>query len=219
MTQTHPKPAPGERRNHRRRDSGRQAWERPMRSFERAVYASWRLIDSSVRIVRRCDSTAHRRPIRASRQLETASSRLTVAHGRLASAAAHLAKTTRCMAREPELPRLAPVLAVESAQRLAYAIDSLAQASRNVDTMQENLLVALESGVIRPEPLPALRRIRLTPPPAPVRTFLLVRQPRVIDRIAPVLRRRRRTPRPAEVRVPRRSLLGRAPPLVSIALV
>jgi hypothetical protein len=66
------------------------------------------------------------------------------------------------------------------------------------------------------EDRPRRRVIVTTPRPLFVRAFLAVRrQPRVSDRIAPVLRRRRRTPLPAEVRVPRRNLLGRAPPLSS----
>ncbi|HEX6158791.1 MAG TPA: hypothetical protein VF111_01410, partial [Thermoanaerobaculia bacterium] len=69
------------------------------------------------------------------------------------------------------------------------------------------------------QPAPRRVRIRVAPRPGAIRAFLLRRQPRVVDRIAPILRRRRRTPRPAAVRVPHRSLLGRAPPLVPISLL
>jgi hypothetical protein len=189
-----------------------------MLRLDSALHTSWRLIDASVRIAHRCERTARHRPVRTSRHLYGAAARLSVASDRLISAVTHIRKMNECMATEANLP-FGPELVLESLQRWTHALVTIEQTSATIDTMQETLLASLKSGDVDPAALTEVRRrIRLTPPPAPIRTFLLVRQPRVTDRITPLLRRRRRTPRPAEIRVPGRSLLGRAPPSFSIAL-
>lgn len=209
---------PGNRR--RSRGGGGAAWVRPFCRAHRALDASIRLIDSTVRTMRSSERCAARRPVHASRNLDQASARLIDASARLERAARELAETNQCIVREPEQSALVPELLEHAAERFLGIAGWLQQTSDFVFQLQKDVLHGLATGELVPEsPAERRPRIRLTPRPAPVRAFLRLRQPRVVDRITPILRRRRRTPRPAAVRVPRRSLLGRAPPLVPISLL
>ena len=207
--------ASGTCRNRRRPQSGRPAWVRPLCRAHRALDASIRLIGSTLRSVARTERGTRRRPIRTSFRLHAASSRLCDASVRLQWALRELEVTTECLALEPEsMTAEVPELLTQAAERWTKVTAWLEQASGVVFSIQKNVLHGLRTGELVPERLSERRpRIILAPRPVPVRAFLHVRQPRVIDRIAPILRRRRRTPRPAAVRVPRRNLLGRAPPL------
>jgi hypothetical protein len=137
-------------------------------------------------------------------------------------AAEALAETNACIAREPDPGSVLPGMLARATEQWIDVEGWLQQTADDVSMLQEDVLLALRVGLFVPEPeRPAGRRprIRLEPRSVPIRAFLLLRQPRVVDRIAPILRRRQRTPRPAAVRVPRRSLLGRAPPLFLLSLL
>ena len=152
--------------------------------------------------------------------LTRASLRLRDATARLERAALALAATTDCLAREAAVPAAVPPMLFEAAERWVGIAKWLTEVSDGVFTLHEDVLHALKTGQVLPEPSAFGRpRIRVAPRPSFVRAFLLRRQPRAVDRIASILRRRRRTPRPAALRVPRRSVLGRAPPLFSISLL
>jgi hypothetical protein len=208
-----PRSASRTSRNRRRQQGGATAWMRPWCRAARAIEASIRLIDSTLRAVQRAERCVHRRPVGTSRNLVEAWARIRDAQVRLDRAAQELVETHECLVREPQA--LAPELLVHTTQRWVETATRLHEAADGVVLLHEGVLQGLQAGTLVPEQ-PAERRPRiiLAPRPVAMRAFLLRRQPRVVDRIAPVLRRRRRTPRPASVRVPRRSLLGRAPPLV-----
>ena len=200
----------------RRRPQGRRglAWVRQFHRVQRALNACVALIDSSLRTAAASEHSVHGRPIRTSRDLRHASGRIVDASARLGRAATALSEMTECMAREPERAAGAPELVISSTQRWIHVAAYLQEAANDIFALHENVLGGLKSGELVPEPEPERRpRIVLVPRSAPVRAFLRVRLPRVSNRIASILRRRRRTPRPAALRVPRRSVLGRAPPL------
>ena len=208
-------PQGASRTSRRRQQGGAAAWMRPWCRAARAIESSIRLINSTLRTVERSERCAHRRPVSASRNLHEASARLVDASTRLVRAAQELAATNECLRREPDETMLVPELLVHTTERWLETMTFLREAADGVFSLHEDVLLGLETGVLVPEPeQPAKRRPRiiLAPRPMAMRAFLLHRQPRVVDRIAAILRRRRRTPRPASVRVPRRNLLGRAPP-------
>jgi ribosomal protein L20 len=205
------------RRAKRRR---REAWVRPILRAHRALDASFRLIKGSLLSAGASERRARRRPIQASVEMHAASDLLIRASSRLGKAARELAEVNACIAREPEKASDVPELLVMAAERWAFMAEWLSESADQVFTTHENVLEGLETGALVPErPEGSRPRIILAPRPVPIRAFLLLRQPRVAHRIAPLLNRRRRTPRPAAVRVPRRNVLGRAPPLVSVCLL
>ena len=187
---------------------------RPFQRARRALDACVGLIDSSLRTAAASERGVRQRPIRTSRDLHHVSGRLVDASERLGRAASELSEMLACIGREPERAAGAPELLMGETQRWIQVATWLQEVAGGVFTLHENVLSDLRSGALMPEPEPTRRpRIVLAPRPAPVRAFLRLRLPRTTDRIAPILRRRRRTPRPAALRVPRRSVLGRAPPL------
>ena len=216
-----PKGATGQCRD-RRRPQGRRrlAWVRPLRRAQRALDACVGLIDSALRTGAAWERCADRTPIRASRGLHHASGQLVDASARLARAANALAETNACIAREPERAFLAPGLLMDVTERWVQVARRLHEIADDVFLVHENVLSGLESGTLVAEPEPERRpRIVLIPRPAPVRAFLRFRRTRATNRIASILRRRRRTSRPAALRVPRRSVLGRAPPLSPVCVL
>ena len=203
----------------RRREGGGVAWVRPFRRLLRGLDASARLIESTRRVVARSQRCAHRRPVRATAELMEASTRLQDASARLVWAAEELEVTNACLVRDPGPTGAVREALNREAERCVAIMASLEQTAGALFSLQDHLMLGLEAGVLVPErPASARPRIQLAPRPVPIRAFLLLRQPRVIDRIAPILRRRRQTPRPASIRVPRRTLLDRAPPLFPISL-
>ena len=212
-----PEGASGSCRDRRRSNGDGRRWVRPLFRASNAMYASMRLIGSTLRAVSAAKRTAHRRPVQASRDLWNASGRLVTASLRLMKAAENIAEMTECVGREPETALAVPEIIVNATERWVYMSAWLAETANEVFALHHSVLDGLETGALVPEPPPDRRpRIVLAPRPVPVRAFLLLRQPRVGDRIAPVLLRRRRIPRPAALRVPRRHLRGRAPPLFSV---
>jgi len=200
----------------RRRPQGlrREAWVRPMRRLHRTLDSSFRLIRSTLLAAGACKRRAQRRPVRASLELYEASEMLERAASRLRRVAIDLAEVNACIAREPEKASDVPELLIMATERWVVMADWLRESSDKVCNLQHEILEGVQTGAIVPERVGDSRpRIILAPRPVPIRAFLLLRQRRVVDRIAPLLRRRRRTPRPAALRVPRRSVLGRAPPL------
>jgi hypothetical protein len=215
-----PQGASGTSRNRRRRQGGGSDWTRPCRRVHRALDASLRLINATLRTVARYERCVHHRPVGTFRNLRGVSAMLRDASTRVRQAERALAVMNECYRREPTDVEIAPEFLSWAAERWQEVAASLQEAEDGVFWLREFVLLGLQTGILTPEP-PARRRPRiiLAPRPAPVRAFLRLRQPRVVDRITPILRRRRRIPRPASVRVPRRSLLGRAPPLSSISLL
>jgi predicted transcriptional regulator len=199
---------------------GRPAWVRPFQRMQRCLDASVRLIDATIRTYEASQRHAHHRPIGTSLSLTKVSGNLTGVTARLRRAALAMAKTSECIAREPEVAAGVPQMLFEATARWLGIARWLAEVADGVFTLHEDVLAALRTGQLIPERSAfGRRRIAVAPRPSFVRAFLLRRQPRAVDRIASILRRRRRTPRPAALRVPRRSVLGRAPPLSSICLL
>jgi len=200
----------------RRRPQGerRRAWLRPFVRANRAITASARLITSTILCVSKAERSVRRRPVGASRSIHAATARLVDAGGRLTRAVRDIQRTADCLVLDPERPDDLPELIVEATESVVWLMEWLGEVADDVFARHAAVLGGLESGALVPErPADRRPRIRLAPRPTPIRDFLQARQPRVIDRIASILRRRRRTPRPAALRVPRRSILGRAPPL------
>lgn len=211
-----PKPAAARCEDRRRTGEQRPAWLRPYRRVQRALEASARLIDSTLRTVAASERCAHRRPIQTSGNLWNASGRLATASRRLMHAVEELAEANECIGREPERAAGVPALLTAATAQWMLINVRLETAAQEVFTFHDHVLDGLASGELVPERPAGRPRIILTPRPVPVRAFLAARQPRVADRIASILSRRRRTPRPAAVSVPRRNIQGRAPPLVSL---
>ncbi len=195
-------------------------WVRSYGRVHRALNASVRLIDSSLRTLAVSERCAHRRPISSSKKLDAASGRLVTAGDRLARAAARLAEAHECIARNPDSADGAPAFLIEATARLIQVGLWLNETADQVFTLHEDVLHGLETGELVPEqPAQRRRRIVLVPRLAPVRAFLRARLPRVVDRISAILQRRRRTRLPASLRVPRRTSQGRAPPLFPVCLL
>jgi hypothetical protein len=215
-----PSCAPGERR-HRGPQGGRlPEWVRPLRRVHQALDATVRLIGSALRAKERSERCAQRRPIQTSRELHEVSGWLLTASARLTKAAMQLAATNECIGRAPEEAGGLPEMLIQATERWIAVAAWLNGAANDVFSLHEEVLEGLETGALIPERSAARRpRIVLTPRPAAIRAFLRRRQQRVADRIGPLLRRRGRTPRPAALRVPRPSVLGRAPPLSPICLL
>jgi len=206
----------------RRRPQGRrqEAWVRPLRRVNHAIDASVRLLCSSLRTAAASSRRAPWRPVRASRDLHGASMLLIRASLRLMRVAQELEEATARAAREPENAGDAPQLIAEATERWLLLAGLLNENADRVFSARRAVLEDLRTGALVPErPADPRPRIILAPRPVPIRAFLILRQPRVADRIASLLRRRRRTPRPAALRVPRRAILGRAPPLFSTCLL
>lgn len=214
-----PKGADGTCRNRRRPQGERRPkWVRPFIRATRAITSSARLIDSTVLEVAATECHVHRRPVRTSQNLHEASGRLVGVWIRLYQAARDLVRANEYMARDPEHSAEVPELLAETTRSWIEVAERLGEVVDDLVTFQRDVLHSLETGMLVPEPSPAgrRRRISLAPRPVPVRAFLRLRQPRVVDRIASILRRRRRTPRPRALSVPPETHQGRAPPLSSI---
>jgi hypothetical protein len=215
-----PKGASGTCRDRRRPRGDRRRWVRPFHRASHALYASQRLICATLHSIAAAKRAAHRRPVRASRTLYDASELLVTASVRLMKAVENIAEMTQSACREPETAEPVPEILVQTTERWVFMTSWLAETSNEVFALHRSILEGLQAGTLVPEQ-PASRRPRivLAPRPVPVRAFLRLRQPRVCDRIASILLRRRRIPRPAALRVPRRNVLGRAPPLFSVCLL
>jgi len=209
-----PKGATGTCRDRRRPQGERRpAWVRPFERVHRALDASERWINSSIRTAVRSGRCAHRRPIGSSQSLFEAETRLVTASARLTRAALQLAEANECIARDPESAAGATELLAEAMERWIFTARQLSELADHMFALHDKVLEGLESGAFPPELPPGRRpRIILAPRPVPIRAFLAARRSRVTDRISAVLRRRRRTPRPAALSVPPRTAQGRAPP-------
>ena len=207
------------RRNRRRREAApRAGWVRPLFRAQCALDTTTRLVDRTLSEIASSEQCAHLRPVRTTKDLHNASARLVAASQKLQTAARKLAEVNEWILREPERSRHAPPLLVCATECWVDTAELLQDAADQLVSLQQAVLEGLESGELVPEPESAPRRPRiiiLMPRPMPIRAFLAVRQPRVANRIGPILRRRRRILRPAAIRVPRRTLLGRAPPVSS----
>jgi hypothetical protein len=216
-----PKGATGGCRERRRpRGERPPAWVRPYRQVKRALAASERLIDYTLRAMAASERCAQRRPIHASMNLDHAEVRLARASRGLTIAIDQLAEANACVGLEPERAAGAMELLVAATVEWVRMSQRLVTVMDEVYTLHGDVLDGIESGDLVPEPRSEWRcRIVLAPRPAPVRAFLRFRKRRVVDRVSSVLHRRRRTPRPAYVSVPQRNCQGRAPPPASICLL
>jgi hypothetical protein len=200
----------------RRRPQGlrREAWVRPFRRAHRAIASSAHLITCALLAASASSRRARRRPVRASWELDQASEQLVRASSRLEWALRELAEVNECIAREPETGAEVPGFLLEATEHWAFMTGWLCESADEIFARHQDVLDGLLTGALVPErPADRRPRIILAPRPVPIRAFLLRRQPRVADRIAPLLRRRRRTPRPRDLRVPQPASFGRAPPL------
>ena len=202
-----------------------QEWVRPFKQTHRMLDNAASMILQSVHTVVEAGCCA-RFPIRSTRKLIRALHQVSVATKQYFEAERFLSEATEAYEQAPpELvnEEVAEMLEMAS-ERCRTVGEYIHVAAREVYLGQTEILDSVASGEVvledpaqaQSEDRPRRRVIVLTPRPLFVRAFLAARrQPRVGDRIAPLLRRRRRTLPPAEVRVPRRNLLGRAPPLSS----
>ncbi|HET8772658.1 MAG TPA: hypothetical protein VFP80_02655 [Thermoanaerobaculia bacterium] len=194
----------------------RPAWVRPLVRASRAISESARLIGATLGAVRASECHAERRPVHASRKIHKASGRLVHASERLVRAARQIAWMEECLSRDPEHSAEVVGLFLEATASWICVAGWLDEVAGDVFAFHREVLTGLETGTLVPEPAGGRPRIVLAPRPVPIRAFLRLRQPRVIDRIAPILRRRRRTPRRTALHVPPDTDQGRAPPLSSI---
>lgn len=196
----------------------RAGWVRPIFRAAAALDATMRLIDRTQRTIASSECCAAERPIQTSKDLQYASDRLIQASQKLECARRKLAQVREYAMREPERSLAVPALLLDVTQKWVDMAGLLQDTADQLFDLHEEVLEGIVSGELVPEQDPQhapRRRIILAPRPVPIRAFLAVRQPRVVERISPILRRRRRIPRPAAIRVPRRTLLGRAPPVSS----
>ena len=198
------KSAAGTCRERRRPESPRRRlWVRPIRRLHRALDSSVHLISRSLLSAGASERRAQRRPIRSSRELEKVEDLILLASSRLSQAARELSKVHACIARDPENAGDAPELLILATERWIFMAGWLAESAGSVFDRHQDVLDGIRNGTLVPErsafPRP---RIIPAPRPVPIRAFLLCRQHRVRDRIAPLLHRRRRTPRPAALTVP-----------------
>jgi hypothetical protein len=186
-----------------------------MRAFH-ALKAAHRLIGTTARTARSCERRARHRPVETSIRLWEALQRLMLASERLDKAAEQLAAVFAWMAVTPDLWERAPDSLRVAVAEFETLSAWLQETANQINALHLSVLEKLMSGELVAEQPRRRRRIAVAPRPSFVRAFLAARQPRTVDRIGPLLRRRRRTPRPAALRVPRRDVLGRAPPLFSL---
>lgn len=203
----------------RNRRERRPAWGRPLVRASRAISASARLIAASLSEVRASECHAQGRPVHTSRKIHKASGRLVSASERLVRAARQIAWMEECLARDPENSAEVPQWLIQTTASWVYVAGWLDEVAGDVFALHREVLTGLETGTLVPEPAGGRPRIVLAPRPVPVRAFLRLRQPRVVDRITPILRRRRRRQRPAALQVPPVTDQGRAPPLFSTCLL
>jgi hypothetical protein len=164
-------------------------------------------------------------PIRSTKKLIRAMHHVSVASQQYDEAERWMAEATEAFGHAPpeQLDGEAAELLEMAAERCHTVLRFLHVAATEVLLGHTEIYNGVQSGEVVPEDPqdvtedgPRRRVIVIRHKPLFVRAFLAARrQPRIANRIAPILRRRRRTPLPAEVRVPRRNLLGRAPPLSS----
>lgn len=200
-------------------------WVRPYKQAQRMLDNAASLIIQSVHTVVDAGCCA-RFPVRSTRKLIRAMHDVTVASRQYAEAERFLVEAAEAFGHAP--PELVDGQAAEllemAAERCHTVREYLHVAANEVLLGHTEISAGVQSGELVPEGPQELlpdgrprRRVIVLRRPLFVRAFLAARrQPRIGDRITPVLRRRRRTLLPAEVRVPRRNLLGRAPPLSSI---
>ncbi|HYC90288.1 MAG TPA: hypothetical protein VEO54_13815 [Thermoanaerobaculia bacterium] len=200
-------------------------WVRPFKQTQRMLDNAASMLVQSVHTVADAGCCAHL-PIRSTKKLIRALRQVNVATRQYAEAERFLVEATEAFAQAPpelldgeaaELLEMATERCHTVGQYIHVAAQEVLLAHTEIfDGVASGELVPEEPSQELPEDRPRRRVIVITPRPLFVRAFLAARrQPRVGDRIAPLLRRRRRTLLPAEVRVPRRNLLGRAPPLSS----
>lgn len=218
----------GDCRTPRRRGAPRgQEWIRPYRQAQRILDDAASMVIASVRTVADAGCCADR-PIRSTKKLIRALCHVHVAVKQYARAERYLIEAADAFDSTP--PELqdgnGPELLEMAAERCQTVQHYIYVAANEVALVHTEILNAVASGELVPaDPQELARELsgdrprrRVIPHRRPlfVRAFLAAqREPRIGDRITPLLRRRRRTLLPAEVRVPRRNLLGRAPPLSS----
>jgi hypothetical protein len=210
----------GVSRKRRRRQAGRRPeWVRPYRKAQRKLDSAVRLLVSSMDAASVSERSLERRPVLTAQRLNGGARHVAAAELRLLEAKQGLDAAAEWVAREPEQAAGDAALIVElAAERWQAVTNYLHYATNEVLLRQVEVLAGLVCGeLVAEHPSDRRPRIVVAPRPVPVRAFLAVRRPRVVDRISAILQRRRRTPRPAALTVPPRTCQGRAPPLSSIS--
>lgn len=210
--------ATGTCRTRRRRHAARRPeWVRLYRRAQNALDSAVGLIAFSLQTAEVSTQCLERRPVRTAHRLHGGARRLAEARLRLARAWRELAEATECLGRMPEgAAGDAPAIVEAACERWQAVSNFLDYVTERLTWRQVEVICGLVCGELVPEhPSDRRPRIVLAPRPAPVRAFLAVRRPRVVDRISAILRRRRRTPRPSALTVPPPTSQGRAPPLSS----
>src|SRR5688572_22925712 len=148
-----PKGATGGCRERRSPEAERApSWVRPYRQLKRVLAAAERLIDSTGRAAAASERCAHRRPIRASMKLDHAEGWLTKASRGLTQAVDQLAEVNACVGLEPERAGNAPALLLAMTAQWMLLSRRLVAVADEVFTLHEDVLDALESGDLVPEP-------------------------------------------------------------------
>jgi len=193
----------------------RQSWLRPFRRTRRAIDASFRLIDSCLRVIEAWEKSAEKRPLRATRELERVSGWLVETTALLESGMECLSETTDRIAQSPADAGDAPGLLIEATARWIDAASRLAALSNRLDDTFTGLVDYVKGGT---GPLD-LSELFEKPGPAPRLITTLRLSVKVLSiesgRIFCIHFRRQRSARLTVADAPRRIFRGRAPPFVS----
>jgi len=192
----------------------RESWIRPYRRLRRSVVASRRLIDSSRRIIDRCESSAAEHPLRADRQLQDVWGRLGRALARLERGAESLGEANDRIALSPQYAGDAPPLMIDAVTRWVGAATTIAMLLNQLDDDRATLLeyvkgagACLDLDELFKSGGPAPKLITRRTLPA---TLFSER-----SRVFCIHVRRKRSARLTVVEAPKRIFRGRAPPPVS----
>ena len=198
----------------RSRREGREAWIRPYRRIRRSIIASRLLIDSSRRIIDRCERTAAEHPLRASRQLQDVWGRLGRALARLERGAVGMKEANERIALAPEYAGDAPRLMVHAFVQWTGAATTIVALMDQLDDDRAALLeyvkgagACLDVDELFKSGGPAPRLLTRRTLPA---TLFSER-----SRVFCIHVRRKRSARLTVVEAPRRIFRGRAPPSLS----
>ncbi|HEV7485005.1 MAG TPA: hypothetical protein VGQ65_04940 [Thermoanaerobaculia bacterium] len=192
----------------------RESWIRPYRRVRQSIVASRRLIDSSRRIIDRCEKSAADHPLRAHRQLLHVWGRLDKALGRLQRGAADMRQANERIAQSPEYAGDAPRLMVHAIVRWTGAATTVAVMMDELDADRAALVeyvkgagACLDFDELFKSGGPAPRLLTRRALPA----SLFSERSRVFC----IHVRRKRSARLTVVEAPKRIFRGRAPPPVS----
>jgi hypothetical protein len=209
------------RRQNATRRARRPLWLCRLRSLNRALASSRRVVDSTAEAVEQATDRAADCPVRTTRDIQRLAKRLRSAMRRLEQAALGFRETADAIGLDPEQLADVPRLVTEATGRWLLTALAIDDTSLQLCSLQESLLQDMLSGTIVPEREEPRRmpRIPVVPHLISARDFLLCSRKSAHDRIASIPERRRRTAWRPIADAPRRISRGRAPPSFSNCLL